>query len=385
MKKSRFIVIAILIILISIGFAIISTTLNVSGNTSISKNTWDIHFENIQITDGSVAASNPVIDENKTKVTYSVTLTYPGDYYEFTVDAKNDGTIDGMIDTISNTTLTIDQLKYLNYTVTYNDGQNINNDDLLKAKEKVTFKIRLEYKTDISASDLPENDIENLILTLEINYKQSNQVQSNDIIKMISGNMDTSGSEFAIGNEHFIVLKSVGNYIYALSKYPLKLDLLNIRQITELEVSDNDYYIEYSEENYILEDITYSNHFSNQLIVYEERCNAYPYIEKYKEKLNDLGLENYSIGLPDYEMILSAADCEEVWETEEDSGESFLMRYDCNPPSWLSMTSFWTANAINVSYAYDNGGIYAYEGNQMNFEWYDQTNPIRAYLIIQKS
>ena len=135
-KKTQIYLMIILIvaILIGIGYAILTSNLNILGNTTINKNTWDIHLENLSVTDGSVTATTPAaIDSNKTTVNFTVKLTQPGDYYEFTVDEVNAGTIDGMISSIVKTGLTESQAKYLDYTVNYSDGTAVSEKQLLAA------------------------------------------------------------------------------------------------------------------------------------------------------------------------------------------------------------------------------------------------------------
>ena len=101
-RKLDYMILIIMILVISIGYAIISTNLNILGSSQINAPTWDIHWENVSVKTGSVSASNPTIDTAKTTVNYSVTLTIPGEYFEFTVDAVNAGTIDGMVSVVSN-------------------------------------------------------------------------------------------------------------------------------------------------------------------------------------------------------------------------------------------------------------------------------------------
>ena len=161
----------LLILVISIGFAYLSTNLNITGSSLIKGNTWDVHFENVQVTSGSVTATTPTISTDKKSVNYTVTLDMPGDYFEFTVDAVNAGTIDAMVDTVSNTGLTEDQLKYINYIVKLNNDEPLNNGSILLKQTRKTYKVRLEYKLDISEDDLPDSD-QNLELTFTVNYKQ---------------------------------------------------------------------------------------------------------------------------------------------------------------------------------------------------------------------
>ena len=162
-----------LALLIGIGYAALSATLNINGQTTINKASWDIHMEDINVTSGSVTATTvPTLDTAKATVNFSVKLTNPGDFYEFTVKEVNKGTIDAMVSTISKTGLTAAQAKYLDYTVTYSDGVALAEKQLLKSNQSETLKIRVAFKKDITAADLPTSDT-TLNLNLSLSYQQS--------------------------------------------------------------------------------------------------------------------------------------------------------------------------------------------------------------------
>ena len=174
-RKLNYMILIIMILVISIGYAILSTNLNILGSSQISAPTWDIHWENVQVKTGSVSASTPTIDTNKTTVNYSVTLTIPGEYYEFTVDAVNAGTIDGMVSVISNklndteiTTLP----NYLEYKVSYDDGIDIAPNHLLASNSSEKYKVHVGYKKDINVSDIPATP-QTLNLSFSVTYVQS--------------------------------------------------------------------------------------------------------------------------------------------------------------------------------------------------------------------
>ena len=174
-RKLNYMILIIMILVISIGYAILSSNLNIVGSSQISAPTWDIHWENVQVKTGSVSAQTPTIDTNKTTVNYSVTLTIPGDYYEFTVDAVNAGSIDGMVSVVSNklngteiTTLP----NYLEYKVTYEDGVDIAPNHLLAANSSEKYKVHVGYKKDISVSDIPSSP-QTLNLSFSVTYIQS--------------------------------------------------------------------------------------------------------------------------------------------------------------------------------------------------------------------
>ena len=152
------------LLLIGVGYAILQANLQINGTAKIQANTWDIHFDNIQVNSNSVSIgendSAATIDsENNCKVDFEVTLSIPGDFYEFTIDVVNAGTIDGMIGTLNKTLKVNNEVvstipEYLDYSVTYADGMEILENHKLEAGVTETFKVRLEFKTDIE--ELPE-------------------------------------------------------------------------------------------------------------------------------------------------------------------------------------------------------------------------------------
>ena len=102
LKKNNVLIMVLLAItvLMSVGFAVLSTTLNINGTAKVKSQTWDIHFENVNITEGSVEAIKEanIANDKATLVEYEIELSKPGDFYEFTVDAVNEGTLDSMIE-----------------------------------------------------------------------------------------------------------------------------------------------------------------------------------------------------------------------------------------------------------------------------------------------
>ena len=174
-RKLNYMILIIMLLVISIGYAVLSTNLNIVGAGTINNPTWDIHWENVSVKSGSVTASTLAIDTAKTTVSYSVTLNLPGDYFELTVDAVNAGTIDGMISVVSNklngteiTTLP----NYLEYKVTYEDGVDIAPNHLLAANTSEKYKVHVGYKKDISVSDIPAT-AQTLNLSFSVTYVQS--------------------------------------------------------------------------------------------------------------------------------------------------------------------------------------------------------------------
>ena len=162
-------VIAILAIFLSVGFAYITSAVNIGGVFTVFSSTYDVHFENLQVTEGSVEANTPIIDSENTEVSATVKFNNPGDYYEFTVDAVNAGDIDAMINTVSDIELTENQEKYIDYTVTYADGEEPIKYHQLNSGDRCTFKVKASFKEDIETEDLPV-DGDNVEVVLDTNY-----------------------------------------------------------------------------------------------------------------------------------------------------------------------------------------------------------------------
>ena len=189
-KNNKKLMLLALLLAVTVGFALLSTTLKINGTAGIKGNTWDIHWENV-VPNGqsTVTTETPVIGDNGTSVTYEVNLELPGDFYEFTVDAVNDGSVNGKIDDIRHivkqvtivneeeveTTATLPN--YILYSVVY-DGTTTEPaiGDILEAGDTKTYKVRIEY--DPLAEVLPSSDL-TFRITDEFDYEQTKDSNSN--------------------------------------------------------------------------------------------------------------------------------------------------------------------------------------------------------------
>lgn len=180
-KKNKYVLLLILLLVVSIGYALISTQLKITGNATVSKQTWDVHFANVHVNSESATATVvPTTDNTTTTVIpYTVSFTKPGDFYEFTVDIVNGGTINAMFDLLTNDayssdgTTKIDMPVYLSSTLTYYDDTQINRYDGIKAGKYRTVKVRVQYRTDIEKEDLPSDSDQTITLKLSATYKQA--------------------------------------------------------------------------------------------------------------------------------------------------------------------------------------------------------------------
>ena len=142
-----------------IGYAALSTTLSIDGTSDIDSASWEVYFDNIQVTTGSVTATTAPTVSNDTSVTFSVNLEDPGDFYEFKVDVTNGGTFNAMLDSLTILpVLTSAQQNYFAYTVTYEDGTAVNLNDALNVGVTETLLIRFEYLTQSNPALYPTAD-----------------------------------------------------------------------------------------------------------------------------------------------------------------------------------------------------------------------------------
>ena len=202
-NKSQISVLLLILLGLTIGFAALATTLKINGSATITKNTWNIYWDNIANQDGVTPTTSEIVSEDANHpdniVTFEVTFDKPGDYYEFTVDAVNAGTLDAEILSIEkkyNDTV-IPEVEdpnnrvvptYLKYEVTYADGSAIAiGNKLAKAQDLTstppvyttkTYKIRVEYDRDAVTNTDINGQVGNVecSFSLEVEYGQAQPV-----------------------------------------------------------------------------------------------------------------------------------------------------------------------------------------------------------------
>lgn len=177
-RKKRYIIILLLILLlmgVTAGYAVITTNLNINGVSHIKNVTiWDVHFENLEISKGSVEATiPPSIDSSKTKIYYAVNLEKPGDFYEFTVDLKNSGGIDARLENLPIISgISKEQEKFVTYTVSHADDSPIIIGEVTETGQARKFKIHIGIDRSVTNEQMPEEK-QVLILSVDIPYKQA--------------------------------------------------------------------------------------------------------------------------------------------------------------------------------------------------------------------
>ncbi len=388
-RKDLMIVTSILVIAIlslSVAYAALSVTLNIQGTAQVNATGWDIHLENIKVKDGSISNGTASIT-SATTASFSATLNEPGDFYEFTVDVVNNGDIDAMITSVSKTsTLTAEQAKYLNYVIEYENGTVITEKQLVKANSFVRLKVKLEYRTDLTSSDLPTNP-DTLSLSFTVNYTQSDDsgttVANNgkSVIQVKSGTGLTSGDVIKIGNEEFRVVKVDGDDIIMLAEYNLQVGknktsngLVDITNPTGIQDSNSKGYVSGQSEVYSVVAFSSTMYWSSTTStyparVYNENSNLYQYVENYKTYLTGLGAD-----IKEARLIYT--------DELEGLGCSMSNRSCSSAEEWVYQTSYWSGTADS----YDSVRYVSSNSYFGNFEFgHDIGFGVRPVIVIDKS
>lgn len=316
-QLNKKIILVILILFISIGFAYLTSNLSINGLATIKKSVWDVHFENITNENENVLTiNNPaVISDNKLKIDFEVTLDQPGQEYSFYVDVVNKSTFDVMINNVALTGLTSEQEKWIKNTVTYSDGISIQKYDVLKENSLEVLRVSVKYLDDLTSSDLPTTD-SNFSLTLEItfNQKDENAKERNHleyITRQEEGKVSI-GDEIAIDTEHFYVVSSDEDKTVLLTKYNLnvgyniqsgEIGIQNEKAIgynSDESTKDGEYYPAtdlFSDTTYYANDDSslkaeYGIEYNNNNIYNPEKSKTSSYVDDYIKILNLMGLED---------------------------------------------------------------------------------------------
>ena len=199
--NNKYLLIALFVLLIggvSVGFALISSYVQINGKAKIGEVKWDVHFTNVDtnkagnvtLATGDVAPNIDASDD--TKASWTVTLTKPGDQYSFSIDVENGGTLDAKLTDITADSLTAEQDVFLNYTVTSTEitgqdpaqsklpalktGETVTADPgetlVLKAGKKYRLNFTVAYDSNIEAQNLPTGSHE-ITLNYKLDFEQN--------------------------------------------------------------------------------------------------------------------------------------------------------------------------------------------------------------------
>ena len=370
---------------LTIAYAALNAVLTISGNARVTAADWDIYLNNPRVTNGSVTTDVPEIKSSGT-LEFETTLNMPGDFYEFTVDVVNGGSLDAMIDKVTKTPeLTAEQAKYLKYEVSYANGESISTKQNIASGVTMPIKVRIEYIKDLVASDLPTGTVQ-LTLGLVLDYVQSDgtgtTVKDNGVAaKLVSANGDINvpGTIVTIGDQQFYTIGTEGDNVKLLSMFNLYVggeynsgwtaygDEATGKQDQNMLglVSSGQPYKGTTAFSSSTQHGTNYSDYSGSIV--EGYVNAYKTIIE-----EDYGVPVEQARLISYDELTS----EDIGCSADD------LLCSTSEHAWLYSTSYWSGSAVDASFVWIvlSDGIFG-DGND-----YDDCDfGVRPVIIISKS
>ena len=380
-----------------IGYASLNRVLTIEGETTVSKNVWNVRFENVNVlTNNAIVETAPNIIDNGSKVNFVIKLDKPGDSYSFTVDVVNNGDIDAML----GTTNLIDELStktnYLDYKLSYIDGVDFTKGDLLKKGTIDTIKFTVTFKKDITAADLETSSEQALNITLTNTYVQADNTAAvrEKLVQLPAGKTKDNlvlGDEITIGTEPFNFIRYDGNNIVMLAKWNLNVGnnpktAETFKQDSDVKgwVSSGTTYgnVAFSATNYWSSITTYPAD------VYDNTYKTAPdftgsgysttgysvayYVEKYKKILEDMGLTISEARLLTYTEATDSTigiGCD---------GSN----YSCPTTGFITNTSFWLGSANGGGGLWVVGSVGYFSSSSFSGGYYYGVRPV---IVISKS
>ena len=186
-----------IVVLIGIVYAVFTQTLTINGTADVRDSKWDIHI----VESGELEPSNTLSSSAKvlTKPTassnsisdFALSLTTPGDSIEYTFHVINDGDYDAEISTLTKNNpictangSTSDEsatkvCNKLTYTLKYDNGSTVSENDTILSKETKTMKITITYQEFDDATLLPTSNVSITGLGITISYRQKGSAKVN--------------------------------------------------------------------------------------------------------------------------------------------------------------------------------------------------------------
>ena len=363
MKKKSLLIAAI--ILMSVGFAAISTTLVINGSTKVSENGDDFDVIFTAASRDGEDVYNSVVDSTKKVLTFTTKELKVLDQvnlfgYKITNNSSNyDAEVKVVCGPKANTTT--------KYTTIENDLDGKTN--VIKAKESMTgtFVIKL-IKT------ATENATEEYTCTLQVNAVERDSLgtDNNSSITKTGTNI---GDQICLDSECFYIISNSGDNYTMLAKYNL---YVGGRYDGDLEE-----YVPYGNEQTGLQDASMTGY--NGVVAYSEQGNNYgnsyaneSYIAEYIGKLEDLKYNGVNFN-HDTVRLITKDELVSLGCSVDDA------TCDGSKYSWVYSTSYWTMtpfeNGSETVYTVSSDGEFSAETPTSNFMRYG----IRPVVVIPKS
>jgi len=349
MRRNRRLIVAIVVLLlmIGVGYAAIATTLTINGTGYFNQNSWEIVWDNIQITSNvsyvDETTGEPTqgvvnyTDNTHTGIEYVAALLIPGDKFEFTVDMWNKGTVPAYAKVVDRTTQmlvneieTSEYSRWFDYSIDYTDGKVIKPLNTLMPNERKNVTVTLELKADITNEDLQTlpSTFEGGISILFEQYKRNRKIEKT----CTTSGAVSVGSTVTCANEDFYVIAVNENDYTMLAKN--RIDLEHDKQ----SLSGGN--IKYSKDAYWWSEGALKDTYTSTY-VYDSNSKLYDHLDNYKHflYLNDLDVD---VKLPSLSDLTKS-----VCEVENDTYTCDTTTYD-----FINSTSMWLGDYATADNMY---------------------------------
>ena len=369
---------------LTVAYSALNVVLTINGNARVSAANWDIYLDNPRVEPGSATKNVPEI-KTSSRLEFETTLNMPGDYYEFTVDVVNGGDIDAMIENVILTPeLSEEQSRFLEYNVSYQNGRSIRTKQLLEKDTSMPIVVRIDYKKDLYASDLPTGQVV-LDFTLTLEYIQSDGSGSN-VYNYGEFTVKTGSLRFgnivSIGTEDFYIIGVDDEKVKLLSKYNLYVGKeYNENTREKIEYGDkatgmqDSSMIGYTENSNIRRGTT---EYSDGEITYSGSI-VEGYVNNYKNILESY----YNIDILEARLLTMNELIDPNTFNCYDGNGRVGTCTNSNYP-WIYSTSYWTMTPISDTEPYiwfvRSDGIFGFLGDCV----YDTNLGVRPVIVISR-
>ena len=175
MKDKKKIVIGVLcalIMIMAVGYALLSQQLSITGSAAITSN-WQVEITNITQKEKSAGATTNNTNYTATTASFNTSLTSPGDYALYEVTVTNKGTLDAVLS--AEPTITTGN----NEAITYELEGIRRGDKILKNNKTDTFTIKVTYNP--STTQQPSTLTSNIEITLSYEQDLGQVVVENNV------------------------------------------------------------------------------------------------------------------------------------------------------------------------------------------------------------
>ena len=381
-RKKRNIIIGslcCLLIIMGIGYAVLSQTLNISGTANM-RGTWDIKITDISEASrtGKADPGTPTISTSGVSASFEANLWMPGDSITYNITVKNNGNIDAALkELVPSVENGVQQVKFSNNAV---QGK------VLRQKESYTFQVSVVFDED--ATEIPQDSKTNppkytISLTFvqytgNSLYTPTNETTDNSCFIMDTGGTIT-GYDYNCGTVVTVPAEIDGIQVKSIAKNAFSdADSFNIWTYSKEESADvtKTYYI-FKDQNARALFLESQEITQEELDAMVESDNIYNYL-KGDSALNgvDLGTldgKNFIYKNSNGEVIMD--DVGSIPLTELDlSHAEYLESIDLDAAPNLKRLNLNTANALTFK---SFGGY-----GPINYDWGGATAGELEELII---